>query len=105
VHGTAARGRGFALYSEAVVSQRKHDMCRMLQNTDDMIVLGAHDEEIQLEQGLPWSRGGFHADSDVDGLYRTGRDHRVGNSMPGYPEYVHLQYRQVTVRHNVSLDT
>jgi hypothetical protein len=102
VDGTAAHGREFALSSDAGVSQGKHSVRRVLQDADTMLVLGARDNEIQLEEGLPWSRGDLHARGHVDGLYHTGRGHRSSDSMPGYPEYVHLQYRQVTVRQNGS---
>jgi len=102
VHGIVARGREFAHSSDAVVSQRKHNVRRESRNADIVIFLGAHDEEIQLEEGLTRSRGGFRAGGDVDGVYYTDIGHILGDCMPEYPEYVHLRYRQVTVRQNVS---
>lgn len=73
-----------------------------VQDADTILVLGARDVAVQLEEGLPWSRGDSQATADVEGLYRTGRSHGVGESMPGHSEYVHLQYRQVIVRQNES---
>jgi hypothetical protein len=73
-----------------------------VQDADTILVLGARDVAVQLEEGLPWNRDDSQATADVEGLYRTGRSHGVGESMPGHPEYVHLQYRQVIVRQNES---
>jgi len=67
-----------------------------------MLDLDARDGAIQLEEGLPWSRNDLQARADVDGLYHAGGGDRTGGFMPEYPEYVHLQYRQVTVRQNGS---
>jgi hypothetical protein len=78
------------------------DCMSHMQEADTILVLGARDEEIQLEEGLTWSRGDFQARAEGDGLYRTGRGQGVGEFMQGHPEYVHLQYRQVIVRRNGS---
>jgi hypothetical protein len=84
------------------VSQTQASRTSRVQDADTILVLGARDIAVQLEEGLPWSRDDSQATSGVEDPYRTGRSHGVDESMPDHPEYVHLQYRQVIVRQNES---